>query len=80
MMVLGTGMAAIICGDGWGWEWLLRGWGGNGDNVKNSSGVGWDGDNRCENGRGWGQVFVPVQLSMRLIQQTSSLCTKIQYY
>ena len=46
-LVLGTGMATIICGDGWGWEWLLRRWGwklqgrgGDGDNVENSSGDG----------------------------------------
>ena len=46
-MVLGTVMGTIICGDSWGWEWLLRGWSaklrgwvGNGDHAENSNGDG----------------------------------------
>ena len=47
MMVLGTVMGTIICGDSWGWEWLLWGWSaklwgwvGNGDHAENSNGDG----------------------------------------
>ena len=48
MMVLGTVMGTIICGDSWGWEWLLRGWSaklrgwvGMGTMLKIVMGMGW---------------------------------------
>lgn len=57
-------MGTVVCGDGWGRGWLLRGRGGDGDGSETSCGVTvGDGDEGFGDGWGWVQQSVPMQLS-----------------